>query len=165
MIVDWAIHHGNGTQKVFYEDPRVLYIRWDIFSDSDINTPFNHDKEDHHVITPAYTDTTTGTSTLGLGAALSAEPTWDLAQISTSLGQVTSRQSWWQLFRQCNVVTKIMNIWWRHNDIISSPLRWAWTSNGWRRVPGSLSHNHPSCGQVCVVLMSYITIFIIFSWS
>jgi len=26
MIVDWAIHHGNGTQKVFYEDPRVLYI-------------------------------------------------------------------------------------------------------------------------------------------
>ena len=26
LIVDWAIHHGNGTQKVFYEDPRVLYI-------------------------------------------------------------------------------------------------------------------------------------------
>ena len=30
MIVDWAIHHGNGTQKVFYEDPRVLYIRSDL---------------------------------------------------------------------------------------------------------------------------------------
>ena len=26
LIVDWAIHHGNGTQKMFYEDPRVLYI-------------------------------------------------------------------------------------------------------------------------------------------
>ena len=26
LIVDWAIHHGNGTQKIFYEDPRVLYI-------------------------------------------------------------------------------------------------------------------------------------------
>jgi len=26
LIVDWAIHHGNGTQKAFYEDPRVLYI-------------------------------------------------------------------------------------------------------------------------------------------
>ena len=29
LIVDWAIHHGNGTQKMFYEDPRVLYIRYD----------------------------------------------------------------------------------------------------------------------------------------
>ena len=27
LIVDWAIHHGNGTQKMFYEDPRILYIR------------------------------------------------------------------------------------------------------------------------------------------
>ena len=27
LIIDWAIHHGNGTQKAFYEDPRVLYIR------------------------------------------------------------------------------------------------------------------------------------------
>ena len=26
LIVDWAVHHGNGTQKFFYEDPRVLYI-------------------------------------------------------------------------------------------------------------------------------------------
>ena len=26
LIVDWAIHHGNGTQKFFYDDPRVLYI-------------------------------------------------------------------------------------------------------------------------------------------
>lgn len=26
MIVDWAIHHGNGTQKVFYDNPDVLYI-------------------------------------------------------------------------------------------------------------------------------------------
>lgn len=26
VIVDWDIHHGNGTQKVFYNDPRVLYI-------------------------------------------------------------------------------------------------------------------------------------------
>jgi len=26
LIVDWAIHHGNGTQKIFYDDPRVLYI-------------------------------------------------------------------------------------------------------------------------------------------
>lgn len=26
VIVDWDIHHGNGTQKAFYEDDRVLYI-------------------------------------------------------------------------------------------------------------------------------------------
>jgi acetoin utilization deacetylase AcuC-like enzyme len=26
MIVDYDVHHGNGTQEMFYEDPRVLYI-------------------------------------------------------------------------------------------------------------------------------------------
>ncbi|KAI5950875.1 HDA1 [Candida jiufengensis] len=26
VILDWDIHHGNGTQKAFYDDPRVLYI-------------------------------------------------------------------------------------------------------------------------------------------
>jgi acetoin utilization deacetylase AcuC-like enzyme len=25
-IVDWDLHHGNGTQDAFYEDPRVLFI-------------------------------------------------------------------------------------------------------------------------------------------
>jgi acetoin utilization deacetylase AcuC-like enzyme len=26
LIVDWDVHHGNGTQNSFFEDPRVLYI-------------------------------------------------------------------------------------------------------------------------------------------
>ena len=26
LIVDWDIHHGNGIQKMFEDDPRVLYI-------------------------------------------------------------------------------------------------------------------------------------------
>lgn len=26
LIVDWDIHHGNGTQQVFYEDPNVLFL-------------------------------------------------------------------------------------------------------------------------------------------
>ncbi|MGH9126065.1 MAG: histone deacetylase family protein [Acidimicrobiales bacterium] len=26
MIVDWDAHHGNGTQAIFYQDPRVLYV-------------------------------------------------------------------------------------------------------------------------------------------
>ncbi|MFN3254925.1 MAG: histone deacetylase [Ilumatobacter sp.] len=25
-IVDWDVHHGNGTQDLFYDDPRVLYV-------------------------------------------------------------------------------------------------------------------------------------------
>ena len=25
-IMDWDVHHGNGTQEIFYEDPSVLYI-------------------------------------------------------------------------------------------------------------------------------------------
>jgi len=25
-IIDWDVHHGNGTQEIFYEDPSVLYI-------------------------------------------------------------------------------------------------------------------------------------------
>ncbi|WP_456426480.1 histone deacetylase family protein [Rhodocaloribacter sp.] len=26
LIVDFDVHHGNGTQEVFYEDPNVLYV-------------------------------------------------------------------------------------------------------------------------------------------
>ncbi|KAK1877555.1 Histone deacetylase 5 [Dissostichus eleginoides] len=26
LIVDWDIHHGNGTQQAFYSDPSVLYV-------------------------------------------------------------------------------------------------------------------------------------------
>ncbi|GAB0095288.1 histone deacetylase 6 [Sergentomyia squamirostris] len=26
LIVDWDIHHGQGTQRMFYDDPRVLYF-------------------------------------------------------------------------------------------------------------------------------------------
>jgi histone deacetylase 6 len=25
-LVDWDVHHGNGTQEVFVDDPRVLYV-------------------------------------------------------------------------------------------------------------------------------------------
>jgi len=25
-ILDWDVHHGNGTQDLFYEDPEVLYL-------------------------------------------------------------------------------------------------------------------------------------------
>jgi acetoin utilization deacetylase AcuC-like enzyme len=26
LIVDWDVHHGNGTQDIFYEDPAVFYL-------------------------------------------------------------------------------------------------------------------------------------------
>jgi histone deacetylase 4/5 len=26
LILDWDVHHGNGIQQIFYEDPRVLYF-------------------------------------------------------------------------------------------------------------------------------------------
>ncbi|RUS89050.1 hypothetical protein EGW08_003161 [Elysia chlorotica] len=26
LIIDWDVHHGNGTQKITYDDPNILYI-------------------------------------------------------------------------------------------------------------------------------------------
>jgi acetoin utilization deacetylase AcuC-like enzyme len=26
LVVDWDVHHGNGTQAAFWDDPRVLYV-------------------------------------------------------------------------------------------------------------------------------------------
>ncbi|MGO8864061.1 MAG: histone deacetylase [Acidimicrobiales bacterium] len=26
LIVDWDVHHGNGTQSIFWDDPHVLYV-------------------------------------------------------------------------------------------------------------------------------------------
>ena len=26
LILDWDVHHGNGTQDIFYGDPHVLYM-------------------------------------------------------------------------------------------------------------------------------------------
>ena len=26
LILDWDVHHGNGCQKAFYDDPNILYI-------------------------------------------------------------------------------------------------------------------------------------------
>ncbi|KAI3618931.1 histone deacetylase clr3 [Moniliophthora roreri] len=26
LILDWDVHHGNGTQRAFYDDPTILYI-------------------------------------------------------------------------------------------------------------------------------------------
>ncbi|KAJ5517621.1 Histone deacetylase class II [Penicillium expansum] len=33
MILDWDVHHGNGIQKAFYDDPNVLYISMHVYQD------------------------------------------------------------------------------------------------------------------------------------
>ena len=34
LVVDWDVHHGNGTQDIFWDDPRVLYVsthQWPLY--------------------------------------------------------------------------------------------------------------------------------------
>lgn len=33
LILDWDVHHGNGTQNMFYDDPNVLYISLHVWED------------------------------------------------------------------------------------------------------------------------------------
>ncbi|XP_071518120.1 histone deacetylase 4 isoform X5 [Panulirus ornatus] len=33
LIVDWDVHHGNGTQSMFYDDPHILYISMHRYDD------------------------------------------------------------------------------------------------------------------------------------
>jgi histone deacetylase 6 len=33
MILDWDVHHGNGIQNIFYDDPNVLYISLHVYKD------------------------------------------------------------------------------------------------------------------------------------
>ena len=37
VIVDWDVHHGNGTQQIFWDEPNVLYLslhQWPLFPGS-----------------------------------------------------------------------------------------------------------------------------------
>ncbi|KAI8994037.1 histone deacetylase complex protein [Trametes punicea] len=42
LILDWDVHHGNGTQRAFYDDPSVLYISLHRYEGGDFypNGPF-----------------------------------------------------------------------------------------------------------------------------
>ena len=34
LVLDWDVHHGNGTQAIFWDDPRVLYVsthQWPLY--------------------------------------------------------------------------------------------------------------------------------------
>ena len=39
LIIDWDVHHGNGTQTIFWNDPDVLYVsthQWPLFPGSGV---------------------------------------------------------------------------------------------------------------------------------
>lgn len=35
LVLDWDIHHGNGIQNIFYDDPSVLYMSLHRFDNGD----------------------------------------------------------------------------------------------------------------------------------
>ena len=42
LILDWDVHHGNGTQHIFEHDPSVLYMsihRWDGYALPSTSSP------------------------------------------------------------------------------------------------------------------------------
>lgn len=45
MIVDWDVHHGNGTQEIFFDDPSVLFVslhQWPLYPGSGWLTEIGH---------------------------------------------------------------------------------------------------------------------------
>lgn len=45
LIVDWDVHHGNGTQEAFYRDPSVLYISLHRYDDGNFFPGSGHPNE------------------------------------------------------------------------------------------------------------------------
>ncbi|XP_031700459.1 histone deacetylase 7-like isoform X4 [Anarrhichthys ocellatus] len=45
LIVDWDVHHGNGTQGAFYNDPSVLYISLHRYDDGNFFPGSGHPSE------------------------------------------------------------------------------------------------------------------------
>ncbi|XP_074486009.1 histone deacetylase 7-like isoform X4 [Sebastes fasciatus] len=45
LIVDWDVHHGNGTQEAFYNDPGVLYISLHRYDDGNFFPGSGHPSE------------------------------------------------------------------------------------------------------------------------
>lgn len=42
LILDWDVHHGNGVQQAFYDDPNVLYISLHVHQDGKFYPPGNY---------------------------------------------------------------------------------------------------------------------------
>ncbi|MQL98802.1 hypothetical protein Taro_031514 [Colocasia esculenta] len=63
LIVDWDVHHGNGTQKIFWNDPRVLF--------------FSVHRHDFGCFYPAGDDGSHSMTGEGLGAGYNINVPWD----------------------------------------------------------------------------------------
>lgn len=50
-IVDWDIHHGNGTQDLTYDDPNILYISMHRYDNGSYFPGFGRISEVSHVLT------------------------------------------------------------------------------------------------------------------
>uniref|UniRef100_A0A914UW51 Histone deacetylase domain-containing protein n=1 Tax=Plectus sambesii TaxID=2011161 RepID=A0A914UW51_9BILA len=48
LILDWDVHHGNGIQQAFYEDPRILYVSLHRY-DNGTFFPIHSDSDYHNV--------------------------------------------------------------------------------------------------------------------
>ncbi len=71
-IFDWDVHHGNGTQQIFYDDPGVLYVSLHEF--------------------PAYPGTGWMTETgRGAGAGFTLNVPWPTGTSGSSYRHVTDR--------------------------------------------------------------------------
>lgn len=47
LILDWDVHHGNGVQEIFYNDPNVLYISIHVHRDGQFYPSNQYGNEKH----------------------------------------------------------------------------------------------------------------------
>ncbi|KAL9107460.1 MAG: hypothetical protein Q9227_007657 [Pyrenula ochraceoflavens] len=47
LILDWDVHHGNGVQKAFYDDPNILYISIHVYEDGRFYPGSEHGNHEH----------------------------------------------------------------------------------------------------------------------
>lgn len=68
LIVDWDVHHGNGTQHAFYDDPRVLFV--------------SIHRHDHGMFFPCSSDADYGSVGDGPGRGFNVNVAWNTDGLS-----------------------------------------------------------------------------------
>lgn len=66
-IYDWDVHHGNGTQHIFYDDPRVLFMsthQWPLYPGTGDKHETGADKGEGYTVNIPLPSGTDGTSLL-----------------------------------------------------------------------------------------------------
>jgi len=78
-IFDWDIHHGDGTQSIFYEDDRVLFI--------------SLHRTDKLTFYPAYKDCLPEYTGSGKGAGFNVNVAWETGLIVDEFDRLNNKQS------------------------------------------------------------------------